>query len=99
MERMKQQLRLYGPGRVLAAGDAGDAAVLGRVPETTTETNVESQLSVRHALRVQAARYWLELGEADEALRELEALPSRAWRHPVAVEVRLAALHVGGDRL
>ena len=34
------------------------------------------------------------LGEADEALRELEALPGRAWNHPSAVKVRVAALEV-----
>ena len=99
MERMKQQVLFYGPGRTLAAGDRVATRAFRDVPEGTLEANVEPQLSMRDALRVQAARYWLELGEADEALRELEALPSESWRHPVAVEVRLAALHVGGDRL
>ena len=96
---MKQQLGFCGPGRTHAAGDAADTVALRHAPEATLETNVEPQLPMRDALRVQAARYWLELGEADEALRELEALPSQSWRHPAAVEVRLAALHVGGDRL
>lgn len=30
------------------------------------------------ALRVKSAEFWLALGEVEEALRELEALPSRA---------------------
>jgi hypothetical protein len=52
--------------------------------------------SLTHALRVKAAHYWLALGESDQALRELEALPSHAWQHPLAVAVRLAALRTGG---
>jgi hypothetical protein len=50
------------------------------------------------ALRIKSARYWLELGEADEALRELEALPSGAWNHPAAAKVRLAALLALGPK-
>ena len=46
------------------------------------------------ALRIQSAHYWLELGQPDEALRELEALPSRVWLHPLTVRVRLAALRL-----
>jgi hypothetical protein len=34
----------------------------------------------------------LRLGEADKALRELEALPKSAWNHPSAVESRVAAV-------
>jgi hypothetical protein len=55
-------------------------------------------LSMEDTLRVRSARCWLELGEPDEALRELEALPSRAWNHPSAVKVRLAALRALGPR-
>ena len=50
------------------------------------------QLSVPHAIRVASANYWLRLGEADEALKELEALPKAAWNHPSAVKARFAAL-------
>ncbi len=52
----------------------------------------QGQLSLSQALRIRSAHYWLELGEADQALRELEALPSGAWGHPLAVSVRVAAL-------
>ena len=55
------------------------------------------RLSMSHALRIQSAHYWLDLGEADQALRELEALPSRAWNHPLAVKARVAALRATGE--
>jgi hypothetical protein len=35
---------------------------------------------LKNSLQIKAAEYWLKLGEADQALRELEALPSRSWR-------------------
>ena len=49
-------------------------------------------LALRHALRVKSAEYWLEHGQADEALRALEKLPRKAWNHPWAVRVRVAAV-------
>ena len=36
----------------------------------------EKTLPIKDALQIKAAEYWLKLGEADQALRELEALPS-----------------------
>jgi hypothetical protein len=45
----------------------------------------KGRLSLPHAIRVKSAELWLILGEADEALRELEALPQSAWNHPSAV--------------
>jgi hypothetical protein len=39
------------------------------------------------------------LGEADEAVRELEALPRRAWNHPSANKARVAAVEVLGKGL
>ena len=78
---MKQITQLIEPVRRPAPGKAFISA--GR--------NGRS-LPLGDALRIQSAHYWLELGQPDEALRELEALPSRAWRHPLTVEVRLAAL-------
>ena len=35
---------------------------------------------------------WLKLGEADQALRELEALPSRFWKCGWALKTRIAAM-------
>jgi hypothetical protein len=48
-------------------------------------------LPIHDAIQIKAAEYWLKLGEADEALRELEKLPS-TWNHPSAVKIRLAAV-------
>ena len=55
-------------------------------------THPSGQLSLPHAIRVASAKYWLKLGEADEALRELEGLPKAAWNHPAAAKARVAAL-------
>ncbi len=54
-------------------------------------------LPINDAIRIKAAEYWLSLGEADEALRELEKLP-QTWNHPSAVKVRVCALDVLGER-
>jgi hypothetical protein len=58
----------------------------------------ERRLSLHHLLRVKSARYWLLLGEADDAIRELEALPKGAWDHPSAVQARVAALGTLAER-
>jgi hypothetical protein len=58
------------------------------------QTRRTGQLSVPHAMRVASANYWLKLGEADEALRELEALPGRAWDDLAAVDVRVDAVRI-----
>jgi len=52
----------------------------------------EGQLSLGHALRIQSAHYWLELGEVNQALLELGALSTVAFNHPSAVRARVAVL-------
>jgi hypothetical protein len=51
-------------------------------------------LPINDAIQIKAAEYWLKLGEANQALRELEALPSRSWTHGWALKTRIAALRV-----
>lgn len=51
-------------------------------------------LTIQEALQIKAAEYWLKLGQADQALKELESLPSRIWIHRWALETRIAALGV-----
>jgi hypothetical protein len=58
----------------------------------------KDRLPLSHALQVRSAEYWLRLGEADQALRELEALPQSAWNHHSAVEARVAAVGVLQER-
>jgi hypothetical protein len=58
----------------------------------------KDRLPLSHALRIRSAEYWLRLGEADQALRELEALPKSALNHPSAVETRVAAVGVLQER-
>jgi hypothetical protein len=50
------------------------------------------QLSMSHALHIQSARYWLALGQVDQALLELGALSTDAFNHPSAVKTRLAVV-------
>jgi len=65
---------------------------------TTHQPTIKNQLSIPHAVRVKTAEYWLERGQADQALRELEALPANAWNHPLAVEARVAAIGALNER-
>ena len=47
---------------------------------------------MQDSLQIKAAEYWLELGEADQALKELESLPSKSWKCGWALRTRIAAL-------
>ena len=49
-------------------------------------------LPITEAIQIKAAEYWLKLGEADLAMKELEALPTRIWRCSWAIKTRLAAM-------
>jgi hypothetical protein len=49
-------------------------------------------LPINDAIQIKAAEYWLGLGEADQALRELEALPSKIWTSGWALKTRIAAI-------
>ena len=61
-------------------------------------TSLPGHLPLSHSVRIKSAEYWLVLGEADEAVRELEALPSHSWNHPSALKVLVAAVEVLGER-
>jgi hypothetical protein len=49
-------------------------------------------ITLRQALRVKSAEYWMEHGQPNEALRGLEKLPQKAWNHPWVARVRVAAV-------
>jgi hypothetical protein len=55
-------------------------------------------LTIHDALQIKAAEYWLKLGEADLALKELEALPTRIWKCGWAIKTRIAAMGVLRER-
>jgi hypothetical protein len=55
-------------------------------------------LPIPDAIRIKAAEYWLKLGEADLALKELEALPTRIWACGWAIKTWIAAIGVLRDR-
>ena len=59
---------------------------------------IQDALLLKASLQIKAAEYWLKLGEADQALRELEALPSRFWKHRWALKTRIAAMGVLRER-
>jgi hypothetical protein len=61
------------------------------IPGVAQSVEVKT-LPIRDSLQIKAAEYWLKLGEADQALRELEALPSRIWTHRWALKTRIAAM-------
>lgn len=52
----------------------------------------EAGLPVGAALRVRSAALWLRLGNAGQALQELDRLPRNAWNHPAALRTRMSAL-------
>jgi hypothetical protein len=56
------------------------------------QTGKEQPLTLQDALQIKAAKYWLKLGEADVAIKELEALPTRIWKCGCAIKTRLAAI-------
>jgi thioredoxin-like negative regulator of GroEL len=71
--------------------------------EFTAEVHQATQplpdlLPINDAIQIKAAEYWLKLGEADEALRELEALPSRSWKCDWALTTRIAAIGMLRER-
>jgi len=79
--------------KAMASASPNSSSPSGEKPKSHRRKGQDQgQLSLSHALRVRSAHHWLESGEADSALRELEALPSGAWRHPLAVNARVAAL-------
>ena len=66
-----------------------DQFISGVAPSVNVKT-----LPIQDSLQIKAAEYWLELGEPDQALRELEALPARTWTCGWALRARIAALGV-----
>jgi hypothetical protein len=67
------------------------------VPGVAQSVEVKT-LPIQDSLQIKAAEYWLKLGEADEALKELEALPSRSWTCGWALKTRIAAMGVLRER-
>jgi len=70
-------------------------------PNLHQSTSINGQISLSHAIRVKSAEYWMRLGEADQALKELKTLPKSTWNHPWAVEVvkaRVAAVEALRER-
>ena len=80
----------------------GISFALNRHPEThptaeqltlNLDQITEGGLRLREALPVRSAEYWLQLGQSDLALKELETLPETVRQHPWPLRVQLAARH------
>jgi len=52
------------------------------------------RLSLAHALRIKAAEYWLQQGQAQEALQELAKLPETVWSNQRVTRARVAAMGI-----
>jgi hypothetical protein len=61
------------------------------VPGVAASVNPQT-FTIQDSLHIKEAEYWLKLGEADQALKELEALPSRSWNCGWALRTRIAAI-------
>jgi hypothetical protein len=83
---MNRKQRFMKPVEILAPNDQF-------VPGVAQSVKVKT-LPIQDSLQIKAAEYWLKLGEADQALRELEALPSRSWNCGWALNTRIAAMRV-----
>jgi hypothetical protein len=81
---MNEKLRFMQPVQILAPNDQF-------IPGVAPSVNAKP-IPMQDSLQIKAAEYWLKLGEADQALRELEALPSRTWKCGWALKTRIAAM-------
>ena len=52
----------------------------------------DTGLPLRDAIPVRSAEYWLQMGEPDLALKELQTLPESARQHPWPLRVHVNAL-------
>ncbi len=68
------------------------------VPVQFTSQPNTSHPYINEALQIKAAEYWLKLGKADEALRQLEKLRRRTWESASAAAIRVAALGMLSER-
>ena len=62
------------------------------------QQRLEKAMPMRDAIQIKAAEYWLKLGEADQALKQLECLPSKTWNHGWAIRTRVAAIGAWRER-
>jgi hypothetical protein len=81
---MNRKQRFMQPVEILALNDQF-------IPGVAQSGNAKP-LPIQDSFQIKAAEYWLKLGEADQALKELEALPSRSWTSGWALRSRIAAI-------
>ena len=82
--RLAREVRRYFPGPPPPPPEQLDLGL-----DQLTDTG----LPLRDAIPVRSAEYWLQMGEPDLALKELQTLPESAQRHTWPLRVRLNALN------
>jgi hypothetical protein len=87
---MNKKQRFMRPVNILALNDQSVPGVAQSV--------IGEALTFQDSLQIKAAEYWLKLGEADQALKEMEALPSRSWKCGWALKTRIAAMGILRER-
>jgi hypothetical protein len=81
---MNKKLRIMQAVEILAPNDQF-------IPGVAQSVNAKP-LTIQDSLQIKAAEYWLKLGQAAQALKELEKLPSRTWKCGWALKIRIAAM-------
>ena len=87
LHRPLDLLEIIEPQDLMESPRLGSPRPASRTPERRA-----SGLAIDVAVRIKSAELWLNLGCPEEALRQLEALPSIAWMHPAVIRARVRAL-------
>jgi len=92
--QMSNPLCHYSPHENKTVHPVGEDSSRDSIRGGGSDAPSKEVLPIEDAVQVKSAEYWLELGEADQALRELEALPATSWNHGWATKARDAAFAV-----
>ena len=72
---------------------ADDPVPVLRQLDLDLDSTTASGLTLRHAMAVRSAEFWLQLHQPDRALDELQSLPEPARYHEWPLRVHLRAVH------
>ena len=72
----------------------------GRLPRSEKSENnatPQPQIGLSHAIRIKSAEFWLKLGESEQALLEIRALPERLQKHSSVLKIHLAIVRAARE--